>query len=69
MSLSKVFDYENSKVQTIVDEQSNIWFRGFTIASILGYEKPRNAIQRHVESDDKCIRECFKINRPETGRL
>jgi prophage antirepressor-like protein len=30
-----------------------IWFKAGDVAAALGYKKPRNAIDRHVEEDDK----------------
>ena len=29
------------------------WFVGKDVATALGYAKPRNAIERHVDSEDK----------------
>ena len=50
--IEKVFHYEENEISVIkcIDE---IWFRGKDIAKVLGYEKTRNAILKHVEDEDK----------------
>ena len=45
-----------------------MWFKGFDVASILGYAKPRNANLMHVDSEDKRKRGDF-LNRLIPGRL
>ena len=68
MSLSKVFDYENSKVQTIVDSNNNVWFQGNSIASILGYSNVQKAVRTHVDQDDRTIRSLIE-GVPKMGTL
>jgi prophage antirepressor-like protein len=65
--VQKIFDYEESKLSVIKDG-NNIWFRGKTVAEILGYKKSRNAIARHVDKEDKLIYADFEGG-PETGQL
>jgi prophage antirepressor-like protein len=60
MSLVKMFDYENSKVLTVIDKHSSVWFQAKTIATVLGYANPQEAIRKHVDSEDKCIRSKFE---------
>lgn len=43
---------------------NQVWFSGRDVAFALGYEKPRNAIERHVDEEDK-----QKFYCTETGRL
>jgi prophage antirepressor-like protein len=64
----KSFNFGESKVFTIIDKDSNVWFKGFDVATILGYAKPRNAILMHVDSEDKRKRGDFS-DRPISGRL
>ena len=43
--VEKVFHYEATELQ--------IWFRGKTIAEILGYSNPLKVIRTHIDSEDK----------------
>ena len=36
-----------------VEKDGEVWFVGKDVAEALGYEKPRNAIQKYVEGEDK----------------
>ena len=65
------------KINSYIDKQQNIWFRGKDVAEILGYSKPRNAIERHVSNNHKMLqlyrgletgRQQNNIRGPETGR-
>ena len=49
----QIFNNENfGEIRTLtIDDEP--WFVGKDIASILGYEKERNAIARHVDGEDK----------------
>ena len=58
--ICKNFNFENNNVTTILDQNSNVWFRGSEVAAILKYAKPLNAISRHVDLDDKQIRGRFE---------
>ena len=50
----KIFDNkEFGKIRTILDEDNEPWFVGKDVAEILEYAKPRNAISRHVDDEDK----------------
>ena len=50
----KIFESnEFGKVRTVIDEQGEPWFVGKDVAEILEYAKPRNAIARHVDDEDK----------------
>lgn len=40
------------EIRTIVDENDTPWFVGKDVAIVLGYAKPLDAIQRHIEEDD-----------------
>ena len=65
--LEKAFENEELgiKINSYIDKQQNIWFRGKDVAEILGYSKPRNAIERHVSNNHKMLQ---LYRGPETGR-
>ena len=50
--IEKVFKYEETEL-LVIKHQDDIWFRGKTIAEILGYSNPLKAICMHVDSEDK----------------
>ena len=41
------------ELNSYIDKQQNVWFRGKDVATILGYSKPENAIERHVSKNHK----------------
>ena len=43
----------NLELTSYVDDKQNVSFRGKDIALILGYSKTRDALLRHVDSEDK----------------
>ena len=52
MSLTvKKFDNKdlNISLDAYIDNKQNIWFKGKEIATLLGYERPRNAIHDHFD--------------------
>ena len=53
------------EMNSYIDKQQNVWFRGKDVAEILGYSKPRNATERHVSNNHKMLQLCWG---PETGR-
>ena len=61
------FKFGESEVFTMMDKNDNVWFKGFDIASILGYAKPRNAILNHIDSEDK-QNYGVMMGRPDLGR-
>ena len=50
--IEKVFKYEGTEL-SVIKCKDDIWFRGKTIAKILGYSNPLKAIRTHVDSEDK----------------
>ena len=48
----EIFTYEGKKLN-IIKKDDNIWFRGKTVADILGYLNSRKAINDHVDFEDK----------------
>lgn len=55
-SRMRIFDNPDfGQVRTIVDEFNEPWFVGRDVASILGYKYPANAIQDHVDEEDKMV--------------
>ena len=65
--LEKSFKNEELGIEmnSFIDNKQNIWFRGKDVAEILGYSKPRNAIERHVSNNHKMLQ---LYRGPETGR-
>ena len=55
-NIEKVFHYEENEI-SVIKCRDDIWFRGKDIAKVLGYEKTRNAILKHVDDDNKSILE------------
>ena len=55
MMIEKVFINRNLgiKFKSYIDEECCIWFYGKEVAKILGYQKTRNAIERHVSKKYK----------------
>ena len=53
------------KFNSFIDRKCRVWFKAKDVAQILGYSKPRNAIERHVSKNQKMIKLCWG---PETGR-
>ena len=53
--LEKTFNNEELgiKLNSYIDKQQNVWFRGKDVAEILGYSKTRDALSRHVDNEDK----------------
>lgn len=56
MSNLTIFKFENTPVQTIV-ENNEIFFRAAQLAELLQYKNPHKAIKDHVDSDDLTKRE------------
>ena len=50
--IEKVFHYGESEI-SVIKCKDEIWFRGKTIAEILGYSNPLKEIRKHVDSEDK----------------
>ena len=50
--IERVFKYEETEL-SVIKRQDDIWFRGKTIAEILGYSNPLKAIRTHVDSVHK----------------
>ena len=56
MSNLTIFNFENTPVQTIV-ENNEIFFRATQLAELLQYKNPHDALRKHVYSDDLAKRE------------
>ena len=50
--IERVFKCEETEL-SVIKCQNDIWFRGKTIAEILGHSNPLKAIRTHVDSEDK----------------
>jgi prophage antirepressor-like protein len=44
----------NCELKYVLDEDNEIWFRGKTIADILGYKNNRKAMSDNIDDEDKC---------------
>ena len=53
--LKKAFNNEELgiKINSYIDKQQNIWFRGKDVAEILSYKDTNQAIRKHVDEEDK----------------
>ena len=63
----EIFTYEGKKLNII--KKDDIWFRGKTVASILGYEDTKKAIFKHVDEEDKCSLKRLKSKGDESSPL
>ena len=50
--IQQMFKFEKSTV-SVINNSDDIWFRGKTVAKILGYSDTKKAIGSHVEPEDK----------------
>jgi len=50
--ISQVFHFEDSSL-SVIKHDDDIWFRGKSVATILGYKNTKDSLIRHVDSDDK----------------
>ena len=48
----QLFNFEKSTI-SVINDSNDIWFRGKTVAKILGYKNTKDAIINHVDSEDK----------------
>ena len=55
--LEKAFKNEELgiKMNSYIDKQQNVWFRGKDVSQILGYKDSVNALKRHVSVENKMI--------------
>ena len=52
----KVFTNEVfGNVRVIIDDEGNPWFVGKDVATAVGYENTKDALAKHVYSDDKVM--------------
>jgi len=53
--IQQMFKFEKSTV-SVINNSDDIWFRGKTVAKILGYSKTNTVkvINKYVDSDDRC---------------
>ena len=50
--IEKVFKYGETELP-VIKCKDDIWFRGKTLAEVLGYSNPLKAIRMHIDSKDK----------------
>ena len=51
-TIEKVFKYGETEL-SVIKCKDDIWFRGKTLAELLGYSNPLKAIRMHIDSEDK----------------
>jgi prophage antirepressor-like protein len=51
--MEKLFNYENSAVRVITDENEQIWFAGIDVCKILDYQNSTDIIEKKLEDDEK----------------
>ena len=57
------------ELNSYIDKQQNVWFRGKDVAQILGYSNVRKAIWNHVDSEDKKQLFTYHTSVPKTGTV
>ena len=50
------------KINSLVDEEGNIWFVGKEVAEIFGYKNSRKALGDHVDEEEKVILKSDVLN-------
>ena len=50
--IEKVFKHGETEL-SVIKCKDDIWFRGKTLAEVLGYSNPLKAIRMHINSEDK----------------
>ena len=54
-----VFNHEMfGQIRTMTDEKGETFFVGNDVAKALGYKNTRDALNKHVDSDDKGVAKC-----------
>lgn len=57
MNELKIFNYEDKEIRTqLINNEP--WFVGKDVAVILGYSNPRDAINKHIDYEDKGVAKC-----------
>lgn len=57
MNNLEVFNFENKEVRSLLIDNEP-WFVGKDVAEVLGYLNTRDAINKHVDNDDKGVAKC-----------
>ena len=57
------------ELNSYIDKQQNVWFRGKDVAEIIGYSNERKAIWNHVDNEDKKQLFTYHTNVPKTGTV
>lgn len=52
MSNLQIFEFDHKEIRTVVKDNQP-WFVGKDVASVLGYSNTRDALQKHVDVEDK----------------
>ena len=55
------------KINSYIDKQQNIWFRGKDVAEILGYSNTKKAVLTHVDIEDKKQLFTYHTSGPKMG--
>lgn len=57
-----VFDFQAMELTAIIDSNKEVWFKGYDVASILGYSNREKSIRVHVDDEDKISLDKIKMN-------
>lgn len=57
MTKLAVFSFGNHEIRTVTDEQGEAWFVANDVCKALELENPRDALAKHVDSDDVAKRD------------
>ena len=57
MTKLAVFSFDNQEIRTVTDEHGEAWFVANDVCAALELENPRDALAKHVDSDDVAKRD------------
>jgi prophage antirepressor-like protein len=52
-TMEKLFQYNESKVRTQIDENGDFWFAGIDVCNILEYQNSTDIIEKKLDEDEK----------------
>ena len=69
--LEKTFKNENLGIEmnSYIDKQQNVWFRGKDVAKLLGYKDTDQAIRKNVSTENKMTQFIHQNVPPSPGRV
>ena len=51
--MNKLFQFNESNVRTIIDEQGDFWFAGIDVCNILEYKNSSDTIEKKLDEDER----------------